>query len=920
MKESIQSMNTPHGGLSEDDIRTKVVYGWLADHGFAPSELSIEYGFEITLGRYSWKVGREDSQVIDVASRTVRPRADILVRRAGKNLLILEVKAPDEPLDNAARDQGISYARLLPDIAPFVVLTNGHDTKIFDSITMEEIAGQQIPTDHRFAKSGFHVSLDDIHLRAQALELFLSLSHDNLLVFCREQSAFRMSRLRGDKPDSCKKYIPSLYVERTAAKKRLLSLLDAAATRVAVVVGRPQVGKTNFICHFVEERISQGHLCLFYPAISLQRGLLNEVLDDFGWILHDASSAIHLLVSKLRHVLRQSDARLTLFIDGWNEAAVDVAHRIDQECARLACEEISIVVSFPTTAADRLLANAGNPSFIAEAANLGGSGGIQLIHLDPGEYVAQHHRNVVYIDKFTDAERAAAYSRYSECFHVEVPDFHIPSRDPYLISIAMRRYAQGALPECLDEPDLLEQWLRERMSSASGVGDLDLEAAVRELGRQMLEVGAPIPEDLVKRRWSLPVLQQIPMALFDRAILAAFVDETSSKVIDFYNSSDRDFVIAHWVGKWCWDKSPNGLGRNDFSTAAKTNAGKDALLWFFRQRQYLQRQLQDDGSLPRFEDPTVRWILLKAIGNMILTPQYHNYGACRAFRTQLGTEALTENSEDFTLRRPNGRRSRVQADALWPEETLDKWRADLIEIAKSDELLVARIEAVKLLAALLDEGEQIADLFPVDTSSLRDFIVGLLEACDSLPLVTDSPGFLLIEAMGRVHQNECFDEKDGSCITDVLTEVIQTDARRVIRAGAAACLGYLTPRRFLVALGKVRGDASKAEGCRDGVANALDQLEEEYYGGMCPGYLDALRGDPQAACEEYRALCDILVPVMRLPVDRTLRDAAMDLLDAIYSVGRLQTIDGVIPPNELLEPRYWPDAPGQLHFPFDSKR
>jgi hypothetical protein len=34
---------------SEEDIRTKVVTAWLADHGFGPSDISVEYSFESLL-------------------------------------------------------------------------------------------------------------------------------------------------------------------------------------------------------------------------------------------------------------------------------------------------------------------------------------------------------------------------------------------------------------------------------------------------------------------------------------------------------------------------------------------------------------------------------------------------------------------------------------------------------------------------------------------------------------------------------------------------------------------------------------------------------------------------------------------------------------------------------------------------------
>jgi type I site-specific restriction endonuclease len=123
-------------GYTEEDIRCKVVLTWLAGLGFNPDDIRIEASFEVPLGRKRLKVDSKAPEKLGY----LHPRADVLVRHIdGRNLLIVEVKSPDEPLDNKAREQGISYARLLQDggIAPFVVLTNGLKTRIFDTITGE---------------------------------------------------------------------------------------------------------------------------------------------------------------------------------------------------------------------------------------------------------------------------------------------------------------------------------------------------------------------------------------------------------------------------------------------------------------------------------------------------------------------------------------------------------------------------------------------------------------------------------------------------------------------------------------------------------------------------------------------------------------------------------------------------------------
>jgi hypothetical protein len=160
----VDASNSP---LSEDDIRTKVVYTWLAGCGLSPSDIYLEYSFEIRLGRSTYRIGNPRAVVAPRRGSkaelvTVHPRTDVLVRRGEKNLLVVEVKRPDEALNDEARDQGISYARLLPEMAPFVVLTNGRQTKIFDTVTREPLEGKSIPPDHPTVRAGFRISGDDL--------------------------------------------------------------------------------------------------------------------------------------------------------------------------------------------------------------------------------------------------------------------------------------------------------------------------------------------------------------------------------------------------------------------------------------------------------------------------------------------------------------------------------------------------------------------------------------------------------------------------------------------------------------------------------------------------------------------------------------------------------------------------------------
>jgi hypothetical protein len=79
---------------------------------------------------FSVKLGHE---VIDVEPSVRRPRLDILIKRKGKNLAVLELKKPGNALRDRDRDQGISYARLLTPMPPLVIVSNGDETQFYET-------------------------------------------------------------------------------------------------------------------------------------------------------------------------------------------------------------------------------------------------------------------------------------------------------------------------------------------------------------------------------------------------------------------------------------------------------------------------------------------------------------------------------------------------------------------------------------------------------------------------------------------------------------------------------------------------------------------------------------------------------------------------------------------------------------------
>jgi predicted type IV restriction endonuclease len=91
--------------MNEEDIKNNLVLPLLQSVGISADELRFESNFVIQLGRGVYTIKGTET-------KAATGRSDILCRRNGKALFLIELKAEGEELTDADRKQGLSYARL----------------------------------------------------------------------------------------------------------------------------------------------------------------------------------------------------------------------------------------------------------------------------------------------------------------------------------------------------------------------------------------------------------------------------------------------------------------------------------------------------------------------------------------------------------------------------------------------------------------------------------------------------------------------------------------------------------------------------------------------------------------------------------------------------------------------------------------
>jgi hypothetical protein len=440
---------------NEETLRTHVLLPFLRTLGFSPQDIQVERTFRLRLGR----------TVHEPRSNEVTGRADLLVRSPdGKNLFIVELKRPDSILTNDDRDQGISYARLLDQIAPFVLLSNGKQSKLFDSITREELDSENFTSKSTFfASGGSLATAEDIRIRWEALEHFIGYSQQNVQAFSQAQVASRIRPLRGVSGQEGK-YVRDLYVPRAQAREALDNFL-AGSGSVFAIVGESGFGKTNEMCALAET-LAETHVVLFLAAYAITSTPGEMLLDEFNWGFSQQLLQPELL-RRLGRLAASIGRPVIIFLDGLDEAIVpNFPIAVSEFATRIHATSgsVRLIVSVKTTEWSNFSTIRGNPSGLRLALDATwrtNKEGTNAIAPDPHPFV---------LGEFSEQEFLEAASKYRDQFHLpSVPMRQLKAvcKEPFFLRVVSETYAgrSNALPDDSSRSEIYRNWLDRKFAN-----------------------------------------------------------------------------------------------------------------------------------------------------------------------------------------------------------------------------------------------------------------------------------------------------------------------------------------------------------------------------------------------------------------------------------------------------------------------
>lgn len=336
---------------TEEDIKIKLVCDYLKSLGFQQDELFFEHRLDLTLGGSGYKI--DTGKQVNKASG----RLDILVKRNGNNLFVLEIKSDQVEISENDIGQVTSYACLVRPPAPFSLITNGKEFRIYDSITRAEV----LPGAFKI-KDRYEVNLTE-ELRYEALKHFIGYSRENVKIFCRLQVSERMKTLLGSATDSDKQFVPDLYVERKLLYDDFSEFLTSPA-RVFPVIGDSGIGKTCFLCAAALGMVNRGEPVLFYRAIHFLGEIPKSIAEDFNWEFSSQYSSIQ-VIKRVAELFEPQP--LVIFIDAVDEWSID--NKVNTLCQfldRLKGRNVKLIASCKTNAWPTFLSQRGVPTELAE--------------------------------------------------------------------------------------------------------------------------------------------------------------------------------------------------------------------------------------------------------------------------------------------------------------------------------------------------------------------------------------------------------------------------------------------------------------------------------------------------------------------------------------------------------------------------
>lgn len=441
---------------SEAEVRLAVAKFFL-ELDFLEEELSLEDHFSVQLGHKEVPVNSGKS------NGKLSGFSDLLITHNCKNLAIVETKHPNLNLTEEDVEQAVSYARLLKQIPPYAIITNGsrEQTKVYDVIQFVEI---DIPTACVWHQNGQQYGSIGQQDRDDAARKLFRFSPRFVKAFFEAQMKLGMSELKGD-ISSERDYTPELFVPRSQIENQFCQWLNSDAPAFAIV-GDSGTGKTNSMCNLAESA-SEQHLVLFYQARRLTGKLIESVQEDLAWEFR-TDKHISFFIERFVELATSTESQIIIFVDGLDEFAGDkqlllndlikLIQRLEDLPIRLCVSCKSFDWSFFTSNGRESFNHLALSTFPRpnSTRNLQGRAAQRAKHIG------------THIDIFSTDEKERAFQQYKAAFNLSgelAGDLYKVCDHPLILKLVAKIYQDSHLPVSgsFSNIEIIEKYIDSRL-------------------------------------------------------------------------------------------------------------------------------------------------------------------------------------------------------------------------------------------------------------------------------------------------------------------------------------------------------------------------------------------------------------------------------------------------------------------------
>ena len=194
--------------------------------------------------RFTVRVGHEPHDVDSAALWEKSGRADILISHKERPLAVLEVKREDLALTHADYEQAQSYANLMTPRPPLVVVTNGGETRVYDSNTGKVWEPEDDAADavERVLSNAARVAVAD---RRWAIEALMGRESGAWVPIVRASTDILLGEMTDAPGESGRPFARDLLFPRLATSRATNALLEGST--FVIIEGAPVTGKTSLL-------------------------------------------------------------------------------------------------------------------------------------------------------------------------------------------------------------------------------------------------------------------------------------------------------------------------------------------------------------------------------------------------------------------------------------------------------------------------------------------------------------------------------------------------------------------------------------------------------------------------------------------------------------------------------------------------